>query len=163
MEHPARYALCEVVNLYDESLIFEPIYRVIFGVEPQEFLRELSEYVASRHGDNLPQTLLWQAGDRQGSMTVPAPESVLAVGTVQAFLNEYMKKAPAGVSVDYIHGEETVRSLAARSDAVAILFDGMRKEELFQTVIRDGALPRKTFSMGHAEDKRFYTEARRIR
>lgn len=163
LEHPARYALCEVVNLYDESLIFEPIYRVVFGVEPQEFLRELSEYVASRRGDDPPQTLLWQAGDRQGSMTVPAPESVLAVGTVQAFLNEYMKKAPAGVSVDYIHGEETARSLAARSDAVAILFDGMRKEELFPTVIRDGALPRKTFSMGHAEDKRFYTEARRIR
>lgn len=161
--HPARYALCEVVDLYDESLVFEPIYRVVFGVEPETFLRELAAYAAARRGDGAPQTLLWQAGERRGELTVPTPEAALAVGTVQDFLNEYMKKAPAGVSVDYIHGEETVRSLAARPDAVAILFDGMKKEELFSTVIRDGALPRKTFSMGHAEDKRFYTEARRIR
>ena len=110
-----------------------------------------------------PQTLRWQAGARQGEIPVPSPEAALAVGTVQAFLDGYMKNAPAGASVDYIHGEDTARALAARPDAVAILCDGMRKQELFSTVISDGALPRKTFSMGHAEDKRFYTEARRIR
>ena len=163
LQHPARYALCEVVNLYDASLEFEPIYRVIFGVEPEDFLRDLTAYTESRRGGMPAQTLHWQAGVRQGEITVAEPEAALAVGTVQAFLDEYMKKAPAGVSVDYIHGEETARSLAAEPGAVAILFDGMRKEELFSTVISDGALPRKTFSMGHAEDKRFYTEARRIR
>lgn len=163
LEHPARYALCEVVDLYDESLVFEPIFRVIFGVDPDAFLRELSAHIDTLCGDAPPQTLLWQAGDRQGSITVPHPRSMLAVGTVQDFLNDYMKRAPAGVTVDYIHGEETARSLAARPDAVALLFEGMRKEELFPTVIKDGSLPRKTFSMGHAEDKRFYTEARRIR
>lgn len=163
LDHPARYALCEVVDLYDESLVFEPIYRVVFGVEPDAFLRELSAYATSRRGDCAPQTLLWQAGECCGSLTVPAPEAALAVGTVQDFLNDYMKNAPEGVSVDYIHGEATARALAARPDAVAILFDGMKKEELFSTVIRDGALPRKTFSMGHAQDKRFYTEARKIR
>ena len=74
-----------------------------------------------------------------------------------------MKTAPDGASIDYIHGEDTAKSLADRPDAIAFLFDGMAKEELFSTVIADGALPRKTFSMGHAEDKRFYTEARRIK
>lgn len=164
LRHPARYALCEVVNLYDASLEFEPIYRVVFGVEPDAFLRDLAAYADARRGGMPSQTLYWQAGQRRGEIPVPAPEAALAVGTVQAFLDAYMKNAPAGVSVDYIHGEDTARSLAAaRPDAVAILFDGMRKQELFSTVISDGALPRKTFSMGHAEDKRFYTEARRIR
>ncbi len=163
LRHPARYALCEVVNLYDASLEFEPIYRVVFGVEPDGFLRDLAAYAAARQGGMPPQTLRWQAGERQGEIPVPSPEAALAVGTVQAFLDGYMKNAPAGASVDYIHGEDTARALAARPDAVAILFDGMRKQELFSTVISDGALPRKTFSMGHAEDKRFYTEARRIR
>ena len=151
------------VNLYDASLEFEPIYRVVFGVEPDGFLRDLAAYAAARQGGMPPQTLRWQAGARQGEIPVPSPEAALAVGTVQAFLDGYMKNAPAGASVDYIHGEDTARALAARPDAVAILFDGMRKQELFSTVISDGALPRKTFSMGHAEDKRFYTEARRIR
>ena len=163
LHHPARYALCEVVNLYDESLEFEPIYRVIFGVDPDDLLHKLTDYAAARRGHMPPQLLRWQAGERRGEIVVPAPEAALAVGTVQAFLDDYMKKAPAGASVDYIHGEDTARSLALRPDAVALLFDGMRKQELFSTVISDGALPRKTFSMGHAEDKRFYTEARCIR
>jgi hypothetical protein len=96
-------------------------------------------------------------------MTVPTPVAALTVGTVQDFLDEYLKTAPAGAYVDYIHGRNPAVALANRSDAIAFLFDGMAKEELFSTVITDGALPRKTFSMGHAEDKRFYTEVRRIR
>jgi hypothetical protein len=105
----------------------------------------------------------WVSGDQSGTLHIPAPAVALPVGTVQDFLDEYMKTAPAGASVDYIHGEDTAKSLANRPDAIAFLFDGMAKEELFSTVISDGALPRKTFSMGHAEDKRFYTEARRIK
>lgn len=163
MAHPARYALCEVVNLYDESLRFEPIYRVVFGVEPEDLLQEFEAYAASLCGNAAPQELLWASNGRVGALTVQAPVAALTVGTVQDFLDAYMQHAPAGAYVDYIHGRGPAVSLANRPDAVAFLFDGMAKEELFSTVISDGALPRKTFSMGHAEDKRFYTEARRIR
>ena len=163
MAHPARYALCEVVNLYDESLRFEPIYRVVFGVEPDRLLADFADYAADLHGEASPQRIDWVSGEREGSLTVAAPAVALPVGTVQDFLDAYLKDAPAGAYVDYIHGEETAKALANRPDAVAFLFDGMAKEELFSTVIADGALPRKTFSMGHAEDKRFYTEARVIR
>ena len=163
MSHPARYALCEVVNLYDESLQFEPIYRVAFGVEPDHLLSAFKAYIAGLHGDAAPQELIWASNGRVGAMTVPTPVAALTVGTVQDFLDEYLKTAPTGAYVDYIHGRNPAVALANRSDAIAFHFDGMAKEELFSTVISDGALPRKTFSMGHAEDKRFYTEARRIR
>ncbi|MBQ9150701.1 MAG: DUF1015 domain-containing protein [Clostridia bacterium] len=163
MSHPARYALCEVVNLYDESLQFEPIYRVVFGVEPDGVLRAFERYISALKGEAAPQRVDWVSGERSGTLTVSAPVAALPVGTVQDFLDEYMKNASDGAYIDYIHGEDTAKSLANRPDAIAFLFDGMAKEELFSTVISDGALPRKTFSMGHAEDKRFYTEARRIR
>ena len=163
MSHPARYALCEVVNLYDDSLQFEPIYRVVFGVDPDHLLASFQDYVAGLHGDAAPQELLWASNGLTGAMTIPAPVAALTVGTVQDFLDEYLKTAPAGAYVDYIHGRNPTVALANRPDAIGFLFDGMAKEELFSTVISDGALPRKTFSMGHAEDKRFYTEVRRIR
>ncbi len=160
--HPARYALCEVINLYDDSLQFEPIYRVAFGVDPDRLLGAFEAYAAGLSGDAAPQTVLWTAGQREGSIRIPTPVAALTVGTVQDFLDAYLPTIP-GATVDYIHGEETARTLADRPDAVAFLFEGMHKEELFSSVIADGALPRKTFSMGHAADKRFYTEARRIR
>ena len=163
MDHPARYALCEVVNLYDDSLQFEPIYRVAFGVDPEAVLTAFEGYIRALHGDAAPQQVLWSTNGRVGVVNIPAPVSALPVGTVQDFLDDYLKDAPAGAYVDYIHGRNPAIALADRPDAIAFLFDGMAKEELFSTVISDGALPRKTFSMGHAEDKRFYTEARRIR
>ncbi len=172
--HPARYALCEVVNLYDESLVFEPIYRVVFGVDVDRLLAAFETYIADLHGDAAPQRVEWIHGTREnqacdgvpccGSLSIPTPVNALTVGTVQDFLDAYMEfDAPDGATVDYIHGEETARRLASAPDAIGFIFDGMHKEELFSAVISDGALPRKTFSMGHAQDKRFYTEARRIR
>ncbi len=163
MTHPARYALCEVVNLYDDSLRFEPIYRVAFGVDPEALLTAFEAYIRELKGSAAPQQLLWASHGRVGALTVPSPVSALTVGTVQDFLDLYLQDAPAGAYVDYIHGRSSAIALADRPDALAFLFDGMAKEELFSTVISDGALPRKTFSMGHAEDKRFYTEVRRIR
>ena len=86
----------------------------------------------------------------------------LTVGTLQSFLDEY-KKSHRNIEIDYIHGEDSLRALAAQDGAVGFLFDGMSKDELFKTVIFDGALPRKTFSMGHARDKRYYLECRKIK
>ena len=163
MRHPTRYALCEVVNLYDESLQFEPIYRVVFGVDPAHVLTSFEAYIAGLAGDASPQEILWTTNGRAGVLKAPTPVAALTVGTVQDFLDEYLKTAPAEAYIDYIHGRNPAIELANRPDAIAFLFDGMAKEELFSTVITDGALPRKTFSMGHAEDKRFYTEARRIK
>lgn len=163
MRHPARYALCEVVNLYDSSLHFEPIYRVVFGVEPADLLKAFRTYVEGLRGEAAPQRVEWVYGDARGTVTIPSPRAALPVGTVQDFLDEYMKTAPRGATIDYIHGEDTAIALARAPQTLAFLFEGMTKEELFSTVIADGALPRKTFSMGHAQDKRFYTEVRRIR
>ncbi len=97
----------------------------------------------------------------KGAVTVPRPEAQLEVGTLQPFLDAYVKEH--GGSIDYIHGADVARDLAARPGNIAFLLPAMGKEQLFPTVIRDGVLPRKTFSMGEAHDKRFYLEARKIR
>ena len=162
-DHPARYALCEIVNLHDNALDFEPIYRVIFGVDKEDFTRSFADYLTALHGNAEEQGIdLWQDGEIIKTYTVQSAEAQLAVGTVQNFLDIYVKAHP-DVTVDYIHGVETVRALTRQDNTLGITFDGMTKEMLFKTVICDGALPRKTFSMGHAADKRFYLECRKIR
>ncbi len=163
LEHPMRYALCEVVNLYDESLVFEPIFRVMFNVDPYRVAEDFKAYAASLQGDGEPQSVRLCRGSFDELVTIPHPVSTLAVGTVQNFINQCMADGRyEGAEVDYIHGEAVAISLGGGEGALAFLFCGMEKEELFPTVIFDGSLPRKTFSMGHAADKRFYTEARRL-
>ena len=162
LQHPARYALVEVVNLHDAALKFEPIYRVMMGVDPDDVLSELEKYSFSLHGNAAPQQTKFISAKRRGTMHFGTPSAQLTVGTLQIFIDDYIKKHP-GASVDYIHGTKTVETLSRAEDAVGFLFSGMEKDDLFRTVIYDGALPRKTFSMGHAEDKRFYIECRRIK
>ena len=99
--------------------------------------------------------------DGAGFLTVPHPAAQLCVGTLQSFLDDYL--ADHGGRVDYIHGSDVARDFGLKSGNIAFLLPPMGKEQLFPTVIRDGVLPRKTFSMGEAHDKRFYLEARRIR
>ena len=160
--HPARYALCEIVNLHDEALDFEPIYRVLFGVDEQDFIKEFEDYISNLNGSAGEQEIeiCFSWGDAV-SYVVESPAAQLAVGTVQNFLDGYIRKHPE-VTVDYIHGIETVKALTRQDNTLGITFDGMTKDMLFKTVICDGALPRKTFSMGHAADKRFYLECRKI-
>ena len=161
LDHPARYALCEVVNVHDESLHFEPIYRVVFGAEPKALKAEFKAYCAALSGNAPAQRVLCVHGKTEETVEIPAPDKQLTVGTVQAFLDAYVAQHPE-VRVDYIHGENALRTLSEPEGAIGFLFDGMHKSELFKTVIFDGALPRKTFSMGHAKDKRYYLEARKI-
>ncbi len=163
LEHPMRYALCEVVNLYDESLEFEPIFRVVFNVDPVQMAEDFKNYTANLQGNNPPQSVRLSRGTYDEIVTIPHPVSTLAVGTVQNFINDRLASgAYPEAEVDYIHGEAVALSLSGGENALGFLFCGMEKEELFPTVIFDGSLPRKTFSMGHAADKRFYTEARRL-
>ncbi|EOS64095.1 hypothetical protein C814_00520 [Anaerotruncus sp. G3(2012)] len=158
--HPARYALVELVNLHDAALEFEPIHRVVFGVKPQELLDELNRFCEiSQTGEG--QSFEWRTADRSGRIVVKNPPSQLAVGTLQLFIDRYL--ASHGGEVDYIHGEDTLEKLCQREDAIGFLLPVMGKDELFRTVQIDGALPRKTFSMGHAHEKRFYLECRKIR
>ena len=161
---PARYALVELDNLHDASLEFEPIHRLVFGAKPEELLSALVEYYPGAQRDDGAggHKLAYVYGENQGVVSVPDPAAQLPVGTLQNFLDWYLARHK-GVRVDYIHGEDVVRKLAAQPDTVGFLLPAMGKEELFPTVIRDGVLPRKTFSMGEAHDKRFYLEARKIR
>lgn len=162
LSHPARYALAEVVNVHDAALDFEPIYRVVFGADPADLLASFRAYVSRLNGNADAQTIAALWNGKTENVSVPNPEKQLAVGTLQTFLDGYLAAHPS-VTVDYIHGEDAVRSLvAANPSNVGFLFDGMQKSDLFRTVLYDGALPRKTFSMGHAHDKRFYLECRGI-
>ena len=159
---PARFALTELVNLHDESLEFEPIHRVVFGVEPEALVDALvNAYPGAFRGRGEGHQLPYVTARGEGCVTVPSPAAQLPVGTLQNFLDDYLKAA--GGRVDYIHGEDVARELGSRPGNIAFLLPAMGKDELFPTVIFDGVLPRKTFSMGEAHDKRFYLEARRIK
>ena len=160
---PARYALVELVNLHDDALTFEPIHRVLFHVEEAAFFRALQSYYPASHpGDGDGHTAEICSAAQQERWTVPKPTAQLAVGTFQAFLDDYLRRHPE-TEVDYIHGDETARTLGRQPGNLALLLPPMAKTALFRTVMADGVLPRKTFSMGEAQDKRYYLEAREIR
>lgn len=157
----SRYALVEIVNIHEDALQFEPIYRVLFGVEPQTLIGEFVKATGGEYSGADAQKFTCVYGENVREISVK-PTAKLAVGTLQAFLDDYIKEH-TGVEIDYIHGESSLKKLAARENTLGFLFDGMQKSELFAAVNADGSLPRKTFSMGHADDKRFYIEARKIK
>ncbi len=154
--HPARYALAEIVNLHDEALIFEPIHRVVFGVEPEKLLADFEIFCKENEGDNAPQEIPYYYAGGQGTLRIEKPVSPLSVGTLQKFLDE------KGVKTDYIHGADVTKRLGKEPGNMGFLLPPMDKNALFDTVEADGVLPRKTFSMGEANEKRFYLEARKI-
>ena len=149
----ARYALAELVNIHSDGVEFEPIYRVVFNVDAVEFIDELHRRFRGKQGKKVR----FISSDSSGTVYVQGLEA----DVLQSFIDEYISRHE-GTSVDYIHGEETVRALAAKKDTVGLVFSGMDKTELFDYVNENGALPRKTFSIGHAADKRYYLEARII-
>ena len=157
--HPARYALCEIVNLHSPALRFEAIHRIVFTDCPERLVLALErELGLSCEPSELSLELL--TGGTEKRLYIHKPTARLAVGCLQAFLDGFLKEN--GGRIDYIHGEEVVKELSARPGAVGFILEPMEKSQLFPAVMADGALPRKTFSMGHADDKRFYLEARRI-
>ncbi len=152
--HPARYFLAEINNLYDDDLVFEPIHRAVFGVG-KEFIEEMRSSLSGKGHV----TVLYR--EELFSLSVPegAPEAVRAI---QEFIDGYLS-SHEGAAVDYIHGDENLSKVASAKDGVAIFMPVLKKEELFPYVVKNGSLPRKTFSMGEAEEKRYYLEARKIK
>lgn len=156
-----RYALCEVVNIHDPALKFEPIYRIFKNAEPGKVI---NEFIASQGGEYYGEGAVEYVcvfGENEKRISVK-PSGVLAVGTLQEFADRFIAENPS-VTIDYIHGEDTVRSLAKSENSVGFIFDGIKKSELFEAVRKGGSLPRKTFSMGNAREKRYYLECRKIK
>lgn len=154
--HPARFALVELENIHDQAQKFEPIHRIVTQTEPEKLLAALEAWCAP---DGYP--VQWFVGDKSETVYLDRSKSQLAVGVLQAFLDAYLQEHPG--QIDYIHGDDDLKELARQENAVGFLLPAMEKSQLFRGVIADGVLPRKTFSMGHAREKRYYLEGRKIR
>ena len=178
MDHPARYALVELENVHDSGLEFEPIHRVLFHSK-RDLAAEMRNFFGASCAIRLAQseaevTMLvsqstpalqrfgWISSAGLFVVELDHPSLALPVGNLQSFLDRLIKDEP-GLEIDYVHGTDVVFDLGAKPGNHGFYLPGMQKTDLFRTVILDGALPRKTFSMGEAIEKRFYIEARKIK
>lgn len=155
LSHPARFALCEVVNLHSEALEFEPIHRILYNVDVDKFLAVLN---ANKDENGQKITVITKNSVKDFNIL---PSHCLTVGSIQNIIDAYLEEN--GGEVDYIHEPEQVEKNAQADNAVGILIPGLDKADLFPAVLENGALPRKTFSMGMGIDKRYYFEARKIK
>ena len=152
------------MNIHDEALLFEPIHRIVTGTSPAELLADWQAYAAARGMTlNAPEghrfTVVSAEGDR--AVTVGDPEGAIPCETIQKYLDDFLARHPEA-EIDYIHGEQSLRTLAAAPGAVGFLLPEIDKKSFFSDVKKLGVLPRKTFSMGEADEKRFYMEAKEI-
>lgn len=154
--HPARYSLVELENIHDDSLVFAPIHRIVVGTDGVKMLSALTE-VCGEGG----YPVQWAMGEETGVVYLDRAKGELAVAVLQEFLDRYLAENPG--QIDYIHGDEEVLELAHQANSIGFLLPAMEKHQLFRGVISGGALPRKTFSMGHAREKRYYLEGRKIK
>ena len=178
MNHPARYALAELVNVHDEGLEFAPIHRVVFGVDAADLLRAMEthctewgfsrrtfadrdEWEAACREAAVGHHISYISGTERGLLSIAEPSFQLEVASLQAFLDRYLDSHPRA-RLDYIHGEDVLEQLAAEPDSIGFFLPTMDKRDLFKTIVIDGATPRKTFSLGEAVEKRYYLECRRL-
>lgn len=163
--HPARWCLAELVNVHCPALLMEPIHRVVFGLSAAELAAALCAFAAAHGAARCAagaegQTFRFVGADGGETVCLQNAPWPLAVGTADAFLTELAARRPE-LRVDYIHGEEHVRALA-KANAAGLLLPDFAKSDLFRGVALGGVLPKKTFSMGHAEEKRYYLECRAL-
>ena len=167
LTHPARYAMVEVENIHDEALKFEPIHRILTGVDPCALLQDWCDYCQARGmvSNGLPtadeQVFSVLFDGFELSVAIAHPDGPMPVATLQSYLDDFLARHP-DAEIDYIHGDDVLRSLAGAPDAMGFLLPPIDKGTFFQAVQTLGILPRKTFSMGHAHEKRFYMECRKI-
>lgn len=179
-DHPARYALCEIINIHDEGIVFEPIHRVLFNVDSDHLIKGMSDfygkkfknivyetekeaenYVSSASAEN-SHVIFYRTSGNFGVLIVENPDKNIEVATLDDFLNVYLRSVPS-VKIDYIHGRDAFMSLSGKPGNMGFYLPVIAKDSLFRTVILDGVLPRKTFSMGEAVEKRYYIEMRKIK
>ena len=182
MSHPARYALVELVNLHDDGLEFEPIHRVLFDTDTEDMFNTMRDFYAGQGSelsirtfsseleaeteakkareDNF-QAVSFVTNRAAGVLVIKDPKLTLEIATLQSFLDLYLADKQ-DVKIDYIHGKEVVSELGSTPGNIGFFLEPMSKHALFKTIILDGALPQKTFSMGEADEKRFYLECRKI-
>lgn len=155
-EHPARFALVELENIHDEAQQFAPIHRVIAKTNPARLLAYLEKVCTGEETCAIP----WFSGSKQGVLQLGVQSGQLPLAALQQALDAYLAENPG--EIDYIHGDDVVRQLSQEKDSLGFLVPGIEKNQFFQSIVTDGILPRKTFSMGHAQEKRYYLEARKI-
>lgn len=175
-DHPARYCLCEIVNIHDESLFIEPIHRVMFNIDPSELLESARKFFAANGSEcsiysieetqnmdfsNDMHVIGFEHQGTTGTMAISDPKWGIPLASLQAFLDDYML-SHSQARIDYIHGGEVVKELSSKAGNIGFYLPDIEKEDLFRGVIIDGVLPRKTFSMGEAHEKRYYMESKRI-
>lgn len=161
--HPARYAMVELVNLHNPALIFEPIHRVLFQVDFNELLSAFQQHLANEH-------IIYTDGEdivlidktHEIHMKLCHEDDRLPVDILQKFLDHYLESHPES-EIDYVHGHEAVEKLSQQENNCGILLGAIDKNTLFPAIAAGGVLPRKTFSMGEAYEKRYYVECRKIR
>lgn len=175
--HPARYALVEIVNIHDPAIHFEPIHRILKKMSG-DLIAEIKSYFQNhcQIKEKMDFHSMRQAVGKQkkgqqifgvmrgaecGVIEISNPVHTLTVGSLQQFLDQLISKN-RGLELDYIHGDDTIRELSAESYNYGFYLPSMEKELLFESVIKDGPLPRKTFSMGEAYQKRYYLECRKV-
>ncbi len=180
-DHPARFALVEIENIHDKGITFEPIHRVLFSAETDSVLSDMKEFftdqefilketetmeeaeaIKAEEVQKGAHAVVYASAGRFGTLSVRDPKRQLQVGTLQDFLDNYTEKNKDS-SLDYIHGKDSTLSLSRENGNTGFFLDAMPKDGFFKTVLKDGALPRKTFSMGESEEKRFYFESRLIK
>ncbi|MBE6998001.1 MAG: DUF1015 domain-containing protein [Ruminococcaceae bacterium] len=160
--HPARFSLVELVNIHDPAITFEPIHKVLFETQPAAFLAEAGDALAALSGDGdgcHRLRLVTAAGERELTLQGLTIGQIIAAAeeACQAYLARH------GGRIDYIHNDDTALEMGRRPDGAAILLPRMEKGELFPSIVRSGPFPKKSFSIGHAQDKRYYLECRAIR
>ena len=173
---PIRYALVEIVNIFDSGLTFEPIHRVLFNAEPKKLIdfvknaldgteqnlsskEELEKSVKNSKSDF---GFVFTQNEKPQFVLLKTNVQGLAVSSFQPVLDDFIKNESKNVQIDYIHGEQEIFRLAQKSSAVGILLPPVEKNSFFDTINQKGPLPRKSFSMGEADEKRFYLECRKL-
>ena len=163
--HPARFALCEIVNIHDEALLFEPIYRILTGTTRSAVMADWKAYAEAKGmslaADGSDHRFTVVSADGEETVAVLNPEGAIPCETIQKFLDAFLAKHPEA-GIDFIHGEGSLRALAAKPETVGFLLPDIDKHSFFRDVEKLGVLPRKTFCMGEADEKRFYMEAKKI-
>ena len=176
---PVRYALVELVNIYDEGLTFEPIHRVMFGGDSGELVSfvqknlggTVSECESEKELDDRVKKssatfgFVFTSEGKNRYVCLETPVKELAVSRLQPVLDDYImeeKKSGREIEIDYIHGSDEVFRLGKKDGAISILLPPIAKDSFFATIGTRGPLPRKSFSMGEASEKRFYLECRKL-